>query len=181
MSEARAKEEKLKKVYEELAQIILVDPGVVSSFVDSLGIQADERQLPEETYPAPMKDVSGVPYQIAYMVHMLMKPYTMTPLGRIVHPHFGEHIIVDRMTQTIQLLFDIVRNRIKKIIDDVRGKAIRGENIKDEFNKVIEMFFLISIIARETNNRHVQLFYINAPPTARSPLINAYFGYEILG
>lgn len=100
-------------------------------------------------------------------------------LSWIYHPIYGDSVAAARIRQLIHMLATSIR-RMWYFIADNFDKMSTAELA--EALETAELSTKLSfLVITDTWAKIMTLFFTNAPPSARPPLVNAALGYEIVG
>jgi hypothetical protein len=158
-------------------------PGVISNIDIAKLIEYIISEKPEaaglEEALESKKDIEEMLQLVEKMSRDYTDIYARDGISRIYQPIYGSSIVDARLGQIAILLAKSARvlwNRVRKLIqenapaDDVYKAA-----------KEAELFTQLSyLVLTESYSKLITLYFINAPPEARPPLVNASLGYELL-
>jgi len=163
--------ERIPRVLAEREIIIRLDPVSTSKFFEHLA---------QEIAPEVEEDVRAPSIVKAALLiaNEVTKESLSTFLGQVMDPRWNIPQFKDRACQVIEALLDYYRKGMHRLLESARVKAIRGEEIERELEKLDRLLFAINLAAREVINRLFILLTINAPADARPALANVRLGYE---
>lgn len=162
------------------AMVIRIDPKAVEETLFRefhYQMEVDEKEgLPEDA-----EAIKGVPSKIAGLIQVLTRHYFSSVLGgKIISPHFGKDILIDRAIQFTEILFSIHTQRIADLVKKIEEKRIRGEDFENEIRELLQYPETAFITVRELINRLLTALHINLPPELRPPLVNLKVGYDVV-
>jgi len=162
------------------AVVIKVDPKIVDeTLFREFQIQMEVE--PQEQLPEEAREIKEIPAKVASLIQVLTKHYFASALGgKIISPHFGRDILIDRAIQFTEILFSIHRQRISTLVKKIEEKKLMGEDFEKEIRELIEYPDLAFVTVRELLNRLLTALHINLPPELRPPLVNVKLGYDVV-
>lgn len=184
MSEETNEKKRSSEEVEYLGTLIRVQPQLSEQFLfKSMQSQISEDvRMIEEVLREELKadEVRKQPVEFGVIVHYLLRNYTSTLLGQIVHPIYGRVVIRDRIVQIAETLLMVVERRYNQIMKQIEeGRIPPTESLREEIERILRLHTTAMLAIRESINRLQTLHHINAPPTQRPPLANTKIGYEL--
>lgn len=184
MGEEASKNRREEEEIEYKGALIKIQPQFSEQFLFR-GMQSqvsEDVRMIEEVLREELKadEVRKQPVEFGVIVHYLLRNYTSTLLGQIVHPIHGRVVIRDRIVQIAETLLMVVERKYRKIMEQIEeGRIPPTENLREEIERILRLHTTAMLAIRESVNRLQTLHHINAPPTQRPPLANTKIGYEL--
>ena len=159
--------------------------GQIISPVDIQRLLRILRDLPLDLGQQQLEQVDPLRRELSNVVSMLQKLSSELVtrqledgLAWIYHPIYGDSVAAARIRQLIHVLAASIRRMWRNIAENFENMS------SEELAKSIEVAELSTklafLVITDTWAKIMTLFFANAPPAARPPLVNAALGYELV-
>ena len=162
----------------------IISPVSIDRLVDILletGVRDETAEPQEKTVRSVQARIKGLTGIVQQLSRSFVNIYVSDGLGRIYHPLYSVPTVESRLALLAQLLAKTVLEVTEDVARLHRSKTMSPQEYADfatEAELAIQLSFLV---LPEVYNQLLTLYYINAPPEMRPPLVNAALGYEIVG
>jgi hypothetical protein len=160
--------------------ILRVDPSVAENLFKGITYNLPSEVTLKEIEDQLRAELSKTPSKVAALIHFGSRVYFQTLLGGQIIPPQARQVLMDRVSQFAQILFQMELKRIRELKAKIQQKALSGEAFEQELQEIEEEIVTYFIAIREFINRMLTVLYINAPANVRPPLANVKLGFEIL-
>lgn len=157
-------------------------PGVISNVDISKLIEyiiSEKAETPIAEELESKKDIEELLSIVEKMSRDYTDIYARDGIARIYHPVYGSVHVDARLGSVAILLGRSIRilwNRVRRLINENAPPEDVYKAAKEA-----ELFTKLSyLVLVEIYSKLINMYFINAPPKARPPLVNVALGYEIL-